>query len=83
MGLYGVPLLALFVETIGVWCLWVFRGSKALLAVIAVLNLDMLSFYSPLIPGPEQFLAGHPNIFAAFIGEHIIVGLVAVGFSSK
>ena len=80
-GLYGVPLLALVVETIyGVWCWWVFRGSKALLAVIVVLNLGALSFYSPLIPGPEHLLAGHPKIFAAIIGVHIIVGLVAVGF---
>ena len=83
-GLYGVPLLALVVETIyGVWCWWVFRGSKALLAVIVVFNLGALSFYSPLIPGPEYLLAGHPKIFAAIIGVHIIVGLVAVGFFAR
>lgn len=80
-GLYGVPLLALVVETIyGIWCWWVFRGSKALLAVIVLFNLAALSFYVPAIPGPEQFLAGYPKSFAAVIGVHIIVGLVAVGF---
>ena len=83
-GLYAVPLLALVVETIyGVWCWWVFRGSKALLAVIVVLNLAALSFYSPSIPGPEYLLAGRPKIFAAIIGVHIIVGLVAVGFFAR
>lgn len=83
-GLYGVPSLALVVETIyGVWCWWVFRGSKSLLAVIVVFNLGALSFYSPFIPGPEQFLAGHPKIFAAVIGGHIIAGLLAVGFFAR
>jgi len=83
-GLYGVRLLALVVETIyGVWCWWVFRGSKALLAVIVLFNLGALSFYSPSIPGPEHLLAGHPKIFAAIIGVHIIVGLVTVGFFAR
>ena len=83
-GLYGVPLLALVVETIyGVWCWWVFRGSKALLAVIIVFNLSAFSFYTPLILGPEQLLAGHPKIFAAVIGVHIIFGLIAIGFFAR
>jgi len=83
-GLYGVPLLALVVETIyGVWCWWVFRGSKALLATIVVFNVATLSFYSSAIPGPEQLLAGQPKIFAAIIGVHIIVGLVAIGFFAR
>ena len=80
-GLYAIPLLALGIETLyGVWCWWVFRGSKALLTVIVLFNLAALSFYSPLIPGPEHLLAGHPKIFAAVIGVHIILGLLAVGF---
>lgn len=83
-GLYEWPLLALVVETIyGVWCWWMFRGSKALLAVIVVFNLAALSFYSPAIPGPEHLLAGHPKSFAAIIGVHVIVGLVAVGFFAR
>jgi len=80
-NLYGMPLLALAVETVyGVWCWWVFRGSKALLAVIVLFNLGALSFYAPGIAGPEHLLAGHPKVFAAVIGMHIIAGLVAVGF---
>jgi hypothetical protein len=83
-SLYGVPLLALVVETIyGIWCWWVFRGSKSLLAVIVVFNLGALSFYSPAIPGPEYLLSGHPKIFAAIIGVHIILGLIAVGFFAR
>jgi hypothetical protein len=83
-GFYGVPLLALVVETIyGIWCWWVFRGSKALLAIIVLFNLAALSFYTPAISGPEQFLAGHPKIFAVVIGVHIIVGLVAIGFFAR
>ncbi|OIR09802.1 hypothetical protein GALL_82080 [mine drainage metagenome] len=83
-GLYGVPLLALVVETIyGVWCWWVFRGSRALLAVIVLFNLAALSFYSPSIHGPEYLLAGRPRIFAALIGMHIIAGLVAVGYFAR
>ncbi|HEY0664807.1 MAG TPA: hypothetical protein VGD24_01950 [Gallionella sp.] len=84
LGFYGVPFLALVVETIyGIWCWWVFRGSKALLAVIVIFNLAALSFYSAAVPGPEHLLAGHPKIFAAIIGIHIIVGLLAVGFFAR
>lgn len=83
-GLYAVPLLALVVETIyGIWCWWIFRGSKALLAVIVLFNLAALSFYAPSIHGPEYLLAGHPKIFAAIIGVHIIAGLAAVGFFAR
>lgn len=83
-GLYDVPFLALVVETIyGIWCWWVFGGSKALLAIIVIFNLAALSFYSPVIPGPEHLLAGHPTIFAAVIGVHIIFGLVAIGFFAR
>lgn len=83
-GLYGVPMLALVVETIyGVSCWWIFRGGRVLLAVIVALNLGALSFYSPLILGPEHLLAGHSKIFAVVIGLHIVVGLVVVGFFAR
>ncbi len=83
-GLYGLPMLALAVETVyGVCCWWIFRGSRALLAVIIVFNLAALSFYAPGIPGPEHLLAGHPKIFAAIIGMHIVAGLAAIGFFAR
>ncbi len=84
LGLYGVPLLALVVETTyGVGCWWVFRGSRTLLAVIVALNLGALSFYAPMISGPERFFAGRPTLFAAIIGLHITIGLIAVGFFGR
>jgi hypothetical protein len=83
-GLYGFPLLALAIETLyGVWCWWVYRGSTALLAVILALNMAALSFYAPGIVGPEVFLSGRPVLFATFIGCHIIVGLVTIGFFAR
>lgn len=83
-GLYAIPLLALGVETLyGVWCWWVFRGSKTLLAVIILFNLGALSFYAPYIKGPEYLLAGHPKIFAAIIGAHIVAGLIAIGIFAR
>lgn len=83
-GLYGVPAWALAVETLyGVGCWWVFRGSKALLAVILAFNVGALSFYVPQVPGPEGLLAGHPLAFVAMVGVHIVLGLVAIGFFAR
>lgn len=83
-GLYGIPLLALLIETLyGIWCWWVFRGSTALLAIIVALNMAAFSFYAPGIAGPEVFLSGHPVLFATVIGGHIIIGLVAIGFFAR
>ncbi len=84
LRLYSVPLLALCVETLyGICCWWIFRGSRALLAVIILLNLATLSFYSVTIPGPEQFLAGQTQVFAAAVGVHILIGLVFVGLFAR
>jgi hypothetical protein len=83
-GLYAVPTVALVVETIfGVACWRIFRGSKTLLAGVVALNLAALSFYSPSISGPEHLLAGHPKVFAAIIGLHIVIGLAAVGLLAR
>ncbi|WP_296062513.1 metal-dependent hydrolase [uncultured Amphritea sp.] len=80
LGLYSVPSLALLIETFyGVGCWWFFRGTRKLLAFIIVFNLAALSFYSLSIPGPEQFFAGRAQLFAAFVGVHIMVGLGGVG----
>ncbi|UTW01925.1 hypothetical protein KDX31_11180 [Amphritea atlantica] len=80
LGLYDIPSLALFVETLyGVWCWWVFRGTRKLLALIIVMNLATLSFYSLALNGPEQFFAGRAQLFAAFVGVHIMVALGGVG----
>lgn len=83
-GLYNIPMVALLVETLyGVWCWRRFRGSKALLAVILAFNVGALSFYSPDIPGPELLIAGHPMLFAGFIGAHIAMGWVAIWYFAR
>jgi len=83
-GLYDIPLVALVVETLyGVWCWRRFRGSKALLAVILAFNVGALSFYSTDIPGPEAFIAGHPLVFAGFIGGHIAMGWMAIWYFAR
>lgn len=83
-GLYGVPAVALVVETVyGIWCWWMFGGSKALLMVILAFNVGALSFYVPAIPGPEGWLAGHPKFFAAAIGVHIVAGWLAIGYFAR
>ncbi len=83
-GLYAVPLVALAVETAyGIGCWWAFGGSRELLAAIVLFNLGALSFYAPGIAGPEQFLAGQPKLFAAAIGVHVVLGLMAVGFLAR
>lgn len=83
-GLYDAPMVALVVETLyGVWCWRRFQGSKALLAVILAFNVGALSFYSPDIPGPELFIAGHPLLFAGFIGAHIAMGWIAIWYVAR
>jgi hypothetical protein len=83
-GLYDVPMVALFVETIfGVLCWKYHQGSKTLLAVILVFNIGAISFYSADIPGPEMFMADQPDWFAAFIGIHIVMGLAAIWFFGR
>jgi membrane-bound metal-dependent hydrolase YbcI (DUF457 family) len=80
-GLYALPALALVAETLyGVYCWWIFDGSKALLAVIVGFNLAALSFYVPQIAGPETLLAQQPGIFPVAILAHIVLTLAAVGY---
>jgi hypothetical protein len=85
-GLYsGAPSVAFVVELLyGVLCWRIYRGSGALLAVVVVGNLANISFFFAGIPGPEQFLAGHPLLVVTLIFGQIVTMLVLVGgFSSK
>jgi hypothetical protein len=86
LGLYGgAPAVAFVVELLyGVLCWWIYRGSGALLAVVVAGNLANTSFFFASIPGPEQFLAGHPMLIVTLIFGQIVTMLVLVGlFSSK
>jgi hypothetical protein len=86
LGLYGAfPLAAFVIEILyGVFCWWVYRGGKGLLAVIVLFNLANLSLLSPAVPGPEQFLAGRPLLVVTVIAVQIAVTLTLVGvFSTR
>jgi membrane-bound metal-dependent hydrolase YbcI (DUF457 family) len=85
LGLYAsAPLAAFVVEFLyGIFCWRVDRGGRALLAVIVLFNLANLSFFSPAIPGPEQYLAGRPLLVVTLVFAQIIVTLVLVGIFAR
>ena len=45
----------------------VFRGGRALFWVVFLGNLANLSFFSSAIPGPERYLAGHPELVVTVV----------------
>jgi hypothetical protein len=81
LGLYAAaPVAAFIVEFLyGLFCWYVYRGSLGLLALISLGNLANLSFLSPDIPGPEEYLAGRPMLLVTVIFAQIVVTLVLVG----
>ena len=84
LGLYGsAPLLAFFLEIVyGAFCWWIYRGGKALLAVIVLFNLGNLSFLSSQVPGPEEWMAGRPFLIVTVIAVQITLTLTLVGVFS-
>jgi hypothetical protein len=85
LGLYSrAPAAAFVVELLyGVLCWWAYRGSRALLWVVIVGNLVDIPFFFAGIPGPEQFLAGHPMRIVTLILGQIVAMLVVVGRCSS
>lgn len=85
MGLYEVaPLAAFIVECLyGLFCWNVYRGGLGLLALISLGNLANLSFLSPGIHGPEEYLAGRPLLLVTVIFVQIVVSLVLVGVLAR
>jgi len=85
LGLYsGAPSFAFVVELIyGVLCWWIYGGSRALLWVVVAGNLANTSFFFAGIPGPEQFLAGHPLLIVTLIFGQIVTMLILVGRCSS
>jgi len=79
VGLYAIPMAAFFVEmAYGVFCWWVFRGSKALLATILAFNLANISFFSASVKGPEVLMANHPYWIVSAVAVQIVVTLVLI-----
>jgi hypothetical protein len=66
----------------GIFCWWIFRGNRLLLAVIVLFNLANLSLFFAEVPGPEQMLAGRPLVLVAVILAQIVVTLLLVGFAA-
>jgi hypothetical protein len=85
LGLYeAAPMAAFVVECLyGVFCWYVYRGGFGLLALISLGNLANLSFLSPGIPGPEEYLAGRPLLLVTVIFVQIVVTLVLVGVFAR
>jgi membrane-bound metal-dependent hydrolase YbcI (DUF457 family) len=81
LGLYDdAPFAAFLVELVyGVFCWYLYRGSRGLLVLITLGNLANLSFLSPAIAGPEQYLAGRPTLTVTLILVQIVTTLVLVG----
>ena len=85
LGLYeAAPLVAFVIEFLyGIFCWYVYRGGPGLLAIISLGNLANLSFLSPAVPGPEEYLAGRPLLLVTVIFVQIVVTLVLVGLFAK
>ena len=85
LGLYeAAPVGAFIVEFLyGIVCWYVYRGGRGLLALIGLGNLANLSFLSPGIPGPEEYLAGRPMLLVTVIFAQIVVTLVLVGVLAR
>ena len=85
LGLYAnAPLIAFFVEmAYGIVCWRVYRGGRALLALVVIGNLANLSLLSPEVPGPESLLAGRPLLTVGLIAVQIVVTMALVGVLSR
>jgi hypothetical protein len=81
LGLYDrAPMWGFALEiAYGLVCWYVYRGSRALLAVIVLGNLANITLFSAAIPGPEEYLAGHPLMVVTVVFVQIVTALVLVG----
>lgn len=79
-----MPTLAFMLELgYGILCWRVFRGHRALLAIIVGFNLANLSLFFAAIPGPEEWLAGRPLALVTLILAQIVITLWAVWWGAR
>jgi hypothetical protein len=80
LGLYDrAPMWGFALEmAYGVLCWRVYRGTRALLAMIVLGNLANITLFSATIPGPEQFLAGHPLMVVTVVFVQIVSTLTLI-----
>lgn len=85
LGFYeAAPLAAFIIEFLyGIFCWYIYRGRAGLFALISLGNLANLSFLSPAVPGPEEYLAGRPMLLVTVIFMQIVVTLVLVGVLAR
>lgn len=85
LGLYqSAPFAAWVLEmAYGVVCWRIYRGGRALLALVVLGNLANLSLLSVAIPGPEGLLAGRPLMLVSVITVQIVVTLVLTGLFAR
>ena len=80
LGLYDrAPMWGFALEMVyGVFCWRVYRGSRSLLAMIVLGNLANITLFSAAIPGPEQYMAGHPLMVVTVVFVQIVVTLALI-----
>lgn len=85
LGLYSeFPMVAFVLElAYGIFCWWVYKGGRLLLAGIIIFNVFNLSLLSPAVPGPESLLANRPTAIVLVTFAQIVMTLVFVGYFSS
>lgn len=67
----------------GLLCWSIYRGGRALLAIIVAFNLANASLFFAAVPGPEQFLANRPAMLTTVILVQILVTLWLVHWGAR
>jgi hypothetical protein len=62
----------------GAVCWRVYSGTRALLAMIVLGNLANITLFSATIPGPEQYLAGHPLMVVTVVFVQMVTTLALI-----
>jgi len=84
LGLYEKPSVAFVFEIIyGMFCWWVYGGSRALFWTILLFNVANASLFLKAISGPEKLLAHRPKWITALVAVQIIVTAILVGLFSE
>ncbi len=83
LGLYETPPVAFVFETIyGIFCWWIYGGSRTLFWIILLFNLANASLFLKAISGPEKFLAHRPKWITSVVALQIVVTAIFVGLFS-
>jgi hypothetical protein len=84
LNIQGVPLLTILLETgYGVFCWWYFKGNKALLAAIVILNLVNIPIIFNLLPAGMDLFAGMHFLLPTLILFQILYTWYFVWLFSK